>query len=253
MNGYEIAAVVGAFAWLPIVAQLLYWWLVKPKVDLVVGGQAEVGYSIFGAIVNIQCAIRSSRKRCLVTDVDLTLRHANGRQLRFAWGDVVETLSDARSTAGDIAFTNRTLQAVALQILPDELVPRWIRHRDREFLRVGNEQHSRVARRIDRIGHVADLPDQVLASDEWRDLIELYETAFPWEAGRYRCELTATVAELSSTVRTTLFFELTQRNVDDLRANLPMIRLALLELGTIPDPTRRTPERYNWAYPFVST
>src|SRR5437867_4178650 len=93
MTPLDWVAIVGAAAWIP---QVLGWAarkLTEPSLRLVTGIAPEIGYTSFGPIFNLTCAISAERKDAIIERVSCTLEHERGQRLRLSWARLSETFS----------------------------------------------------------------------------------------------------------------------------------------------------------------
>lgn len=239
---------IGALAWIPILGQLLYRWLVKPELEVVLGSTGELGFTTKGTILNLDVAVRGKRKAALITKVEISLQHEQGRTITLLWNGLNEKLSQAQSSSDDQASYSysRTTPAIAVQVLPEtEIRPVQIRFDDVSQRDRANVLGAELARRITRMG--ADpTPAEIGATDEYQDLQEFFANAFQWEAGTYDGSMRATVSELSKPVVVRFRFRLSEANVDHVRANKSIVERYLRDLANKQQPTVPV---FNWLYP----
>ncbi|MEX0707661.1 MAG: hypothetical protein WD078_06815 [Woeseia sp.] len=136
INWELILALVGACAWIPIAIGAVRKWIIKPKLDIVIGQQAEVSYTTNSTVCNLEIAARVHNKPALITRVELQLQHAQGRSFNLNWTGLSETPLRSQSTTGDEAEYTRTLNAVAVQVLPNtDVVQRKVLFSDTAYRR----------------------------------------------------------------------------------------------------------------------
>ncbi len=85
MKPEEIAAYIGAAAWLPQIAMWLYRSIVRPKLRIVPDQLAEVGFTSLGPIFNVRMAFFVENRDIIIDDVELILRHQDGIIRTFRW------------------------------------------------------------------------------------------------------------------------------------------------------------------------
>ncbi len=251
MDATEIAAIVGAAAWLPILGQWVYrTWIAKPKLDVVVGSSGELGYTTFGAVLNPDLALRVQGKPALITKITIDLRHQQGRQTTLHWNGTTEVLQQAQSNSGDHASFTRTHSAVAMQVLPNtDVVPRKFQFNDSAAGRLFNEKSVLLARRLDRLPPPILLP-AVQQSDEYIDLAEHGQESFPWEAGDYTATLSVEVQELKKPVSVGFSFSINAMQVTRIQANVATIKQET-DCISINTPNAPLPV-WNWTYPTLT-
>ena len=74
MTPAEIAAYIGAAAWLPQIAFLLYLWLREPVLTIVPELAPEIGFTSNGAICNLRLAFIAEHKDLILHDLALAAR-----------------------------------------------------------------------------------------------------------------------------------------------------------------------------------
>ena len=182
VNWELLLALIGACAWIPIIFAAVRTWITKPKLDIVIGRQAEIGYTTNSTICNLELAARVHNKPALITRIELRLRHAQGRSFDLNWTGLSETPLRAQSTSGDEAEYTRTLNAVAVQILPNtDVVQRKVLFSDTVNGQQISMLGSSLGRRVQRM--LPDVPtDEVVQSwDEYNELVDHLTNGFCWK------------------------------------------------------------------------
>src|SRR5262245_57241996 len=135
MTGFEIAALVGATAWVPQIATWLYRAAVRPRIAIVAAATASVGYTTYGPILNVMIALSCSRKDAIVERIRLLIQHENGRQIDLTWMRLSETFSQIRGPAGEITEVSKDQPAIALKVGTLAVVEKIIGFQDVTFQR----------------------------------------------------------------------------------------------------------------------
>ncbi|NIW14974.1 MAG: hypothetical protein GWN31_13825, partial [Candidatus Thorarchaeota archaeon] len=78
MSPAEIAAYIGAGAWLPHIASWIHRQFSVPVVKIIPDAQIELGYSSYGPIFNLNLALSTTRKDILIDKIGVNLRHEEG-------------------------------------------------------------------------------------------------------------------------------------------------------------------------------
>ncbi|HQU09324.1 MAG TPA: hypothetical protein PLV25_05120, partial [Opitutales bacterium] len=97
----EIAAYIGAAAWLPQILAWIYRAVVKPKLRVVPNQMAEVGFTSFGPIFNVRIAFFVENRDLIIDGIDLVVRHEGGEERMFRWAGLGETFSEITDAAGN--------------------------------------------------------------------------------------------------------------------------------------------------------
>ena len=100
MTSAEIAAYIGATAWLPPIAFLLYRWLRRPVLTIVPEQAPELGFTSHGTICNLRLAFIAEHKDLILDDLALDVVHENAERRALRWAGVKEDLGETRDAAG---------------------------------------------------------------------------------------------------------------------------------------------------------
>lgn len=117
MTPTEIAAYIGALAWLPQIWSWIYGKVVKPKLRISCASTAEVGYSTLGPIVNVDVSISTENRDALIEKISLNITHEKGEVRTLTWKSLGETPQEVRSATGEVTSSwTRTQPATALRV-----------------------------------------------------------------------------------------------------------------------------------------
>ena len=115
MTAFDWIAIVGAAAWVPQLVGWIVRRLATPRIRVIPGRSPEIGYTSFGPIFNLPCAISVARKDAIVERITATVTHQNGQSTEFRWTSLSETFSQVRSAEG-LTEVGRNQPAVALKV-----------------------------------------------------------------------------------------------------------------------------------------
>jgi len=117
MTPTELAAYIGALAWLPQIWSWIYGKIVKPKLRINCAATGEVGYSTFGPIVNIDVSISTEKRDALIEKISLKVTHEKGEVRTLTWNTLGEAPQEVRSATGEVTNRwTRTQPAIALRV-----------------------------------------------------------------------------------------------------------------------------------------
>lgn len=250
VNWELVLAFTGACAWIPIVIAAVRKWVTKPKLDIVLGQQVEIGYTTSSTICNLEVAARVHHKPVLITRVELQLRHAQGRSFNLNWTGLSETPLRSQSTTGDEAEYTRTLNAVAVQVLPNtDVVQRKVLFSDTAEGQQIATMGGALGRRVQR--GLPDIPteEQVAEWDEFNALVDQFTNGFSWEVGRYDGKVIVHTQELKNPVEKTFSFEVNADGLAHLRANIATARRQILGMARFDETQSKVV--WAWLYPIV--
>lgn len=248
MGAFEWAAAIGAAAWLPQVITWIAKWFAKPKLKIIPSNTPEVGYTSFGPIFNLTCAIAAERKDAVVERVSVSLRHERGQKSLFIWESLNETFSQIRSTKG-FAEISKNQPAIALKVSTLILTEKQIGMRETTFQ---DEIRPYITALSDHQSFLkktqADYQQGTIGSKEFADLVELYKRRFTWQEGRYHVTAELRIAGVKEPTKQDFVFSLSAGEIDKLKQNLDEIERYIRD--TVQQPLDGdTQYNWNWQYP----
>jgi len=242
------AAIIGAASWVPQVTGWVSRKLTRPALRVIPSSFPEIGYTGFGPIFNLSCAISAEKKDAIIERVTAILEHERGQKMDLTWVQLSETFSEFRGSPGQSELVGKSQAAIALKISTLLLAEKVIGFNDLAFQAAVRAQEAVVTDRLDflRKGR-ADAAQEMLRSKEFADLVALWERHFPWQEGRYKAEVELRIAGIAKAARHRLEFALSPSDVERLRQNLAEIRHFREELIT--SPAKFSDYKWNWVYP----
>lgn len=133
MTAAEIAAYIGAAAWLPQIALWAYRYFANASITIVPNRYAEVGFTSYGPIFNVRMALSVDRKDVIVDGFELTFQHADGETRTFRWSGLNETFSEIRDDAGNRQVVSRDQVPIALKIGTESLIEKFGRFQEPRY------------------------------------------------------------------------------------------------------------------------
>lgn len=228
----EIAAYVGAGAWLPQIATWIYHAVVRPVITIVPERTVEVGFTSFGPIFNLRLALASKRADAVIDGIELDVRHADGATRILRWAGLKETLSEVRDQAGlRQQVVERDEVPVALKLGTTSLVQRFVRfqepayHDSLEPLMSDLVAHFNHLKRTD-----PEFVTKTIASQEIHTVIEARKQSFWWKPGKYSLRFSLNSLDRISVRNDQAEFTLTASDIERLRANLDVLKIELENL-----------------------
>ncbi|MHB8095460.1 MAG: hypothetical protein ACYDH0_11030 [Candidatus Aminicenantales bacterium] len=252
MNLTELAAVVGAAAWIP---QILRYFS-KAEVKIIPGATVEIGYSFFGPIINPTCAFSASKKDALIERMTIKLIHQNGETHEFLWQAINEKGYETRSSKGETIETRRSQVVTALKIGTLGLMDRMILFQDTTIKAKRLDLETELLEKAYLLekNDIANFPDNVFKSDEYARLSEHQSNSFFWKEGDYNFEIIAQEATQRKPFIENYTFSLSNSDKNSLEKNIPIAQeyykvIILHRAGKIPT----IPELpWNWLYPTIT-
>ena len=253
LTAIEWAAIVGALAWVPQIITWIREYFAKPTLALFPAASPEIGFSAYGMVLNLQCAISAEVTDAVVERMEAELVHENGQRFVLPWRGLHETLSEVEIPSGEIERHRRQQTALAMKVLVEELAEKIVMFQDLDFQNRALETLRSVELRRDRIA--ASEPETavsslVLRSDEFAELNRALKAGFKWQVGRYDVVFRMKAAERESPFEFRYRFQLSDTDVDRLRENLDLL---ITNASASFAPEQKAPERaWNWRYPAMT-
>ncbi len=250
MKPEEIAAYIGAAAWLPQIATWLYRKFVRPSVRLVPNQYAEAGFTSYGPIFNLRMAFFVDNKDIIIDGMELVLRHQDGDTRNLRWAGLGETFSEITDAAGNKQVVGRDQSPIAIKIGTQSLLEKFVRFQEPRYhesdrpLIQALVAHFNYLKQSKPTTYVAE----VHASKELFSLLEARKKSFWWKAGRYNIEVKITSPQTFNLLNSSFHFELTQNDVALLERNVTNVETDLHNIisSNLPD-FQAQPLNWNWA------
>jgi hypothetical protein len=250
MNAAEIAAWVGAGAWLPQIATWVYRAFVRPVVTVIPDRRAEVGFTSFGCIFNLRLAFSAERQGAIIDGLELVVRHEHGDCRRLRWEGLAETFSEVRDETGAMRQrVGRDSSPLAMKLGTTSLIELFVRFQDPSY-------HERTRSMFDAL--VAEFNhwkatdpnfvETTLKSRELADVIEARKQGFWWKAGKYEVEARISSPKSITVQRNQWSFCLSAPDIERLRRNIEKLDAELRDAVKthLPD-FKQVPVTWNWA------
>jgi hypothetical protein len=249
----EIAAYVGAAAWLPQIIVWLYKAIIKPKLRVVPNQFGEVGFTNYGPIFNVRMAFFVENRDLIIDGIDLLVRHEDGESHEFRWAGLAETFAETTDASGNKQIVGKDQTPIAIKVGTDSLLEKFVRFQEPRF-HVADGKTTREL--VSHFGFLKQRePDafvsQVLASKEFFSVVDQRQKWFWWKPGRYQVTLKPSSPQAFNLEGATFAFELTSIEVDSLRKNIPLVQTEISNIinSNVPD---SKPEQITWQWANVA-
>ncbi len=251
MNAAELAAYVGALAWLPQVGSWIYKAAVKPDMEIVFGIPPEIGYTTFGPILNLSCAISVKRVDAVVRKIEMQIEHEKGQISQLNWATLNETFSEITSLTGEKAEIAKRQSAIALKVPTISLAEKVIGFQDPEFTSETRRLENKTIDASDHIKrtHPADFRQKTFEAREFGELCEFYKKNFCWQQGKYKGLLRVYLTASNTPSLHNFEFCLEAYQIERLKQNLDQIKQVLSDWIQPPPPEQKRTNTWNWIYP----
>lgn len=253
MTAAEFAAYIGAAAWIPQIARLIYWKFVRAVVSIVPEQYAEIGFTLYGPILNMRMAFSVDRKSAVIDEFDLVLRHADGETRTLRWSGMSETFSEITDQAGNRQTVSRNSGPVALKLGTESLTEKFVRFQEPRYHETIQPALSKlVSQFVFLKKRGGDYVADTLASKEFHELLEARQNSFWWRPGRYTMTVRLSSLKPISVTKAEYSFELTSSYIDQLQENVEKLRTELENTikSNLPN-FQAEPLNWNWVNPTI--
>jgi len=255
MTTAEIAAFIGAAAWLPQIGQWIYGWFAKPKLRVTSGPTVEMGHTeSYGPIANMTLAISTSRKDAIVEKMTVQATHEQGDTHLLTWVVLNETQSQIRNLEGEILEVSKQQPAIALKVSTLALSEKKVLFQDLAY----QEQHKQLTSKMGELyAHLhgnkeEEIGEKVIKSPEFAKARDHFRDGMYWREGKYL--FLVGLHEIQTKNPHVERFEVvvTKSHVDALRRNTDHFEMQIRAMhSTVEDKVedQKPFPIWNWVYP----
>ena len=253
MKPEEIAAYVGAAAWLPQIFTWIYRSMVKTKLRIVPDHMAEVGFTNYGPIFNVRMAFFVENRDLIIDGIELILRHEGGETRTFRWAGLGETFSEITDSAGNRQIVSKDQSPIAVKIVTSSLLEKFVRFQEPRYHAADKPLTIRL---VTHFGFIKQRNSQsfvpeVLSSKEYFETVEHRQKWFWWKPGRYEVTLKPSSPQKFKLTASSFAFELQGIDVDALRRNITLIDTEVRNIISS-NLVSFIPEPFSWQWANVS-
>lgn len=190
MTTFELVSLLGASAWLPHLYKVAKDYFLIPEVRIIIQKIVEVGYTTYGPILNFRIAFTSKNKDIVISSFKIRLRHESGEEKLLSWHGMVQRMGELRSPEGGASLPwEKESSVLAIKLNQKDIEERLIRFQE-DVYHTHKESHiAKIAKKRSYIRGSAELDEeQLLQSEEMKDLVSFVKQWFNWKQGRYEIE-----------------------------------------------------------------
>lgn len=250
MKTEEIAAYVGAAAWLPQIAGIIYRRIVQPEVSITPGQYGEAGFTSFGPIFNLQLLFSVEKKDIVLDGLEMILQHTDGDLHILRWAGIGETFSEITDAAGNRQIVKRDQTPIAIKIGTESLIEKFVRFQEPKYHEIDRPmmanllEHCSYLKQTNPTSYV----EKALESKELFALIEARKKSFWWKPGTYEVTLKPSSPKKFKLANSNFTFKLTKIDIDFLKRNLSLLDIYLKNVISSSTPNFEfQPLNWNWA------
>ncbi len=234
MDVIDVVAIVGAAAWTPQIGKWVYSFFTKPKLSIYLHSQPEIGYTSYGPIFNMSCALLSKHKDAILNKLSVVLRHDSGASYTFDWAGLSEDLSEIQDNIGSTLSIRRSSLPLVIKVLHTGVAQMFVRFQHGQFK--ANLRKATVSAQ-DRLNfmktagklNTEEEVEALTSEQEYDEVMKLLHSEFIWRAGKYTVTFEFGSPNKFKYEKSEYTFELNQDDIENLRKNLDTMKLALIQ------------------------
>ena len=251
MSFIDLAAIIGALAWIPPIFVVVRAWMTKPTIRVITQPSPEIGFTTLGPIVNARVAFTVSHKDIVITAIRLSVTHESGEQAFFSWQGIVQRMGTMTyPQIGAVPFEKES-GVLAMKVSMKDIEERFIRFQSLEYLQRKNELDALSLKRLVylRQSQSFDAP-AFLKSSEMTDVYSYIRQSFSWKPGGYRLQVLLESPDAFTVLDDEYTFTLLPLQVQNLSDNLRHVEQDFANQVTPPKTDEPSAQIvWNWVYP----
>ncbi len=224
MTGAELAAYIGAAAWLPQIGLWLYAAWARPLLRVLPAANLAISYNGLGPMLNLTAAFSAKRKDALIERMEAIVIDERGSEMRLTWTFVNDIQHQISVPTGETLNIGRNQPATALNVLTTALVEKVVTFQDLEAMKAERQRTMELLDQYDYLKQAdsATALEQCRKSKEWVRALEGFKARLLWHEGKYKVIIRAKELRSTHWHEEGLSFSLSKQNADDLRSNIGM-------------------------------
>lgn len=250
----EIAAFIGAAAWLPQIASWIYKKYSKPVLKLILSPKLELGYISLGPIINFTCSISAEKKDALIEKITLKVTHEKGDSRLLTWKFLNEIQQQIRSYTGETAEVSKNQPAVALKVPTITLVEKIIIFQDLDFEEKSKIKGDKVIETYNFLKTTNandEARNKLISSKEYQDLLDFFKNFMYWQEGYYSMDVIIKEITVKNPFIKKFRFSLSKNDIESLSHNRTLLEKVLPVLMSFPIDKDQKPPTLNWVNPNI--
>ncbi len=253
MKPFEIAAILGALAWIPFVWTSLKNWWSKPEVRVITSRNVEIGFTTLGSIFNLHLAFSTKNKDLVITEIRIILEHNSGEKKFFGWQGIQQEVMQIKTPDGTSLPYQKENSVFAIKLNEKDIEERFIRFQESSF-------HTEKLRKENNIaGDLIPLKNQgkfnvneFMKSAGMQSLFQYIKQSFSWKAGTYNVTIEIDSPSEFNIKDNKYSFSLTPIDIEELEKNKGYIEQCYKNEIKTQDEGEQETVTWNWRYPVLS-
>lgn len=243
----DIAAFVGAAAWLYPLYVIIKKELTKPIIKLIPTATIEMGYTTLGPIINLSCAISTEKKDAIIERIEFEIRHHDGDTHILTWKTLDEIQYQIKSITGERGTIEKSQTAIALKVSTTMLSEKKIGFWDNKYQEQTQHGVNKLMKQFYHLRKIntPGIYNELFQTKEFTDLNGIFVNGIYWKIGNYTAKLLIFVSSLSKPFMEDFYFSLDNKDIDSLKENIQFFEQSLRNALT----GEGSPAVWNWIYP----
>jgi hypothetical protein len=247
----ELAAIIGALAWVPPIFVAVRSWMTKPKIRIITQPSPEIGFTTFGPILNLRVALTVTHKDIVITGIRLSVTHESGEQVTFSWRGIVQRMGTMNyPQVGAVPFEKES-NVLAMKVSLKDVEERFIRFQNLGYLQRKGELDAISIKKLAYLRQSGSFDGpSFLKSQEMADVYSFIRQSFAWKPGGYRLQVQLESPDAFTVLDDQYSFTLSPLEVQNLSDNLRHIEQYFAnEVLPAKEGAQPAPIPWRWVYP----
>lgn len=253
INIYEIAALIGAFAWLPYIIKLIKDYFIKPEITIVLQKYGELGFTTLGHILNIKIAFSVKHKDVVISGIRMKITHESGEEKILSWQGITQRLFELKRDGSSYPM-EREQDVLAMKLNQRDVEERFIRFQEEIYLLKKDEYQQSIIRKSSNLKKNNSLTfDNILNLDEYQNMVTFIKQSFNWKPGFYKIKFLIDSPTKISVKDNLYSFELTTFHIEDFEKNKNQVDKSYEQLYRIHTKSEEKDDKlvWLWCYPII--
>lgn len=250
---FEIAALLGALAWLPYIFNLLKNYIIKPEIKIVLQKYAELGFTSLGHIFNIKIAFSVKHKDVVISGIRIKILHESGDEKFLSWQGITQRFFELKREGSSYPM-EREQSVLAIKLNQKDIEERFIRFQDGNYLLKKHEYEQSIFRKTSNLQKSDSLNfESVVKLEEYQNMLTYIKQSYNWKPGKYKLSFLLESPDKITVLDNEYSFELNNMDIESLEKNKEFIKKSYEQIYKILTKSEEKEEDifWNWVYPFI--
>lgn len=216
---FKLTAILGALAWFPQIINWFINWKQKPQLKIFGDDEAQVSYTTFGCVFNMNFSFLSKKKMSLIENMTITIIDKNKTEYSLAWNWYSETFYELKSP-DSIATMGKQQKAISFVAYKDVLTEKLIGFQVNEFREKKKLLLNKINQQLENQKYIGNIDlDSIKKSESYIELMRLYDDSLNWKKGNYSAVCSVYISEMKKPFKYKFRFNLTETDISYFKSN----------------------------------